>query len=215
MDPLPFEWPCVAAIVKKCLGTGFSSSASCVCDFCSLHALSEAARVNTCLYVGFSIHAPEPFRETFGGWIPREQAGIGKVAHESIRKPRICVVFLDVCFLCLGGSALLGAGFLTALPSSVAFLLEHSAYISLASGRRSPSSFVVDENCVCGEVPSIAIDCSLGVVTVLRSLGSVAPVGLLLLDDLNTSKCLCTSIMTCRLSTGLVKHKKNLTDNGP
>ena len=152
-----------------------------------------------------TLDATAPFRGTVSGWIPREQAGFGKVAYGSIRKPQLCGVFLGCCFLGLGGSALLGAAFLAVLPLFLVFLLEHS----------STGTFVLDENLDSGEVVSIVIDCSLGVVTILRSLGSVAPVDLLVLDDLTVSKCLCTSIMARRLGTDSVHTKKKLADDGP
>ena len=108
----------------------------------------------------------------------------------------------------------MGAVFLAVLRVFVVFLLEHSSTVSLASERRSTSSFVLDENLDSGEVVSIVIDCSLGVVAILRSLGSVAPIDLLVLDDLTVSKCLCTSIMARRLGTDSVHIQKKLADDG-
>ena len=77
--------------------------------------------------------------------------------------------------------------------------------LSLAGVKQFAVEQFATRNEVVGEVASIAAHCSLGAVTTLRSLGSVAPGGLLALDDLAVSKCLGTSIMACRLSTGVVK----------
>ena len=212
MSPVISEYPsAAAAIVNNCLGAGFSGSAT---DpfigtlrgrvALDLHALSVAARVNRRLWTGFSINVAAPFIGTLRGRVALEHAGVGNVAQESIRCPCIGGVVLGGCFLDLGGSALLGAGFIGALPSSFLFFLEHSSGMSLSPEMPSPSSFVLDEKCGCGEVASIVVHCSLRDVTLLLPLGSVAPAGLLALGDLAGRKSLGPSIMACRFSIGVV-----------